>query len=345
MAFVFESLQTGVRPQRKVAVLGGGSWATAIVKILSSNTNRVFWWVREPEIIEGIRSFGHNPLYLNEAELNPRRITISNNLKQIVGKADIIVLVIPSAYVFKTLSEMPKKLFEGKSLISATKGLVPETMESVTTYMRHAFGLPEDQLGIIVGPSHAEEIARERLTYLTSASANQELAEDVANLFRNRYVIVNLSQDMPGIEMSVILKNIYALAAGIFRGLGAGDNLLAVFNTNCTREMVRILRNLYPMVDRKMSTSPYLGDFLVTTYSQYSRNRNFGFMIGKGYSVPSILMEMKMVAEGYTAVRCMHHLNETEYHLDTPILTTTYRILYEKYPVTTAIHQLLAYLK
>lgn len=345
MPFLFESVQKVTRPDLKVAVLGGGSWATAIVKILSTNLNRVYWWVREPEIVEGVRSFGHNPLYLNEAELHARHISISNNLKLVVKKADVVVIVIPSAYVFYSLSKLPTKVFDGKYVISATKGILPESMETVTAFVKNTFCVPLDHLGIIVGPSHAEEIARERLTYLTSASVNQQLAEDVANLFRNRYVIANISDDMTGIEFSVVLKNIYAVAAGIFRGLGAGDNLMAVFNTNCIREMLNIITVVSDNKQRCVATSPYLGDFLVTTYSQYSRNRNFGFMIGKGYSVQTIQMEMKMVAEGHTAAYCVYHLNQSQYHLDLPILTATYRILYEKATVKTTIKRLLDYLK
>jgi glycerol-3-phosphate dehydrogenase (NAD(P)+) len=345
MPFIFESIKPVVRPDYKVAVLGGGSWATAIVKILSTNLKYVYWWVREPEIVEGIRSFGHNPLYLNEAQLNNKKIRISNNLKQVVKKADLIVLVIPSAYIHDSLSVLPKNAFEGKMVISATKGLIQEHRLPVSHYLQQFYGVPEERLGIIMGPSHAEEIARERLTYLTSASGNLNLAEDVANLFRNRYVMTNLSDDMRGIEMCVILKNIYALAAGIFRGLGAGDNLLAVFNASCYNEMVQHIETLYPMENRKYAISPYLGDFLVTTYSQYSRNRNFGYMVGKGYSVQTILMEMKMVAEGYPALYSVYHFNEEQLHMDLPILTTTYKILYEKAPVRTSIHRLLDQLK
>ena len=328
-----------------MAVLGGGSWATAIVKILSSNLKYVYWWVREPEIVEGIRSFGHNPLYLNEAQLNPKKIRISNTLKQVVKKADLIVVVIPSSYMHGTLSKLPKNAFDGKCVISATKGMMQEPMLPVSLYLQQIFGVTEDRLGIIMGPSHAEEIARERLTYLTSASSNEQLAADVANIFRCRYVVVNLSDDMHGIESCVILKNIYALAAGIFRGLGAGDNLLAMFNANCYNEMVQNIQTLFPMEDRKYALSPYLGDFLVTTYSQYSRNRNFGYMVGKGYSVQTILMEMKMVAEGYPAIASVYKFNRDQLHLDLPILNTTYKILYEKAPVKTSIHRLLDQLK
>ena len=345
MPFVFECLKPVVRPTYKVAVLGGGSWATAIVKILSSNLKSVYWWVREPEIVEGIREHGHNPIYLNEAQLNPRKIRISNNLKQVVKKADLVVIVIPAAFVQSSFSVLSADAFDGKFVVSATKGMMPEPMLPISMYMQQHFGVGKDRLGIIMGPSHAEEIARERLTYLTSASENTALAADVADLFRNRYVVTTVSADLDGIEACVILKNIYALAAGIFRGLGAGDNLLAMFNANCFNEMVYNLEHLHPVENRKYAVSPYLGDFLVTTYSQYSRNRTFGYMVGKGYSVKTILMEMKMVAEGYTAVASVYKYNVEQLHLELPILETTYKILYEKLPVRTGIHRLLDQLK
>lgn len=345
MPFVFECVQQVARPDCKLAVLGGGSWATAIVKILSSNLRRVYWWVREPEIVEGVRSSGHNPLYLSEAKLNSKKISVSNNLKQIIKKADVIIVVIPSAFVYGSLNKLPKTIFSGKIVISATKGMIPESNESITGFMHNFFGIPSKQLGIIVGPSHAEEIARERLTYLTSASENQELSEKIANLFRCRYVVVNLSDDMNGIETCVTLKNIYALSAGIFRGLGAGDNLLAVFNANCIKEILTIIECMYPKEKRSINSSPYLGDFLVTTYSQYSRNRNFGFMIGKGYSTRVVQIEMKMIAEGYSAVSCIYKLNKEKLNLNIPILTATYNILYEKAAVKTTIHRLLEQLK
>lgn len=345
MPFVFESIKPVIRPDYKVAVLGGGSWATAIVKILSNNLKYIYWWVREPEIVEGIRSFGHNPLYLNEIQLNNKKIRISTNLKQVVKKADLIVLVIPSGYVCSTLSVLPSNAFDGKFVVSATKGMVEPDRLPVTSYLQQKFGIDEEHLGVIMGASHAEEIARERLTYLTSASSNPSLAEDVANLFRNRYVVTNLSDDMRGIEFCVILKNIYALAAGVFRGLGAGDNLLAVFNANCYNEMVMIIEAYCPIDNRKYALSSYLGDFLVTTYSQYSRNRNFGYMVGKGYSVQTILMEMKMVAEGYSAAANVYKFNGERLQLNLPILTAIYKILYEKVSVRTSIHRLLDQLK
>ena len=312
----------------KIAVIGSGSWATAIVKILLTNLPSVYWWVREAEIEEGIKTQGRNPLYLSSALLDKKHIHVSTNLKHIVSQADTLILVIPSAYLFSSLSVLQAEDFQGKNVISAIKGLVPERMNSISSYMKNDFNLTADRLGVISGPSHAEEIAAERLTYLTSASANLPLAEEVANCFSGNYVKVHVSNDMEGIEFSVVLKNIYALAAGIFRGIGYGDNLLAVFNTNSLNEMARFIASVFPNADRNVFTAPYLGDFLVTAYSQFSRNRSFGVMIGNGYSVRTAQLEMKMVAEGYYAVRSIHEMN-LKYQVDIPIAEAVYRILYE----------------
>ncbi|MCL2131086.1 MAG: NAD(P)-binding domain-containing protein [Lentimicrobiaceae bacterium] len=312
----------------KVAVIGSGTWATAIVKILLNNFSSVYWWVREPEIEEGIKAKGRNPLYLSSALLDKQKICISTDLKYIVSQADTVVLVVPSAYLFSTLSVLQAEDFRGKNVISAIKGLVPERMETISSYLVNVFNLTADRLGVISGPSHAEEIATERLTYLASASANGKLAEETAVYFRCNYVRVHVSNDMEGIEFSVVLKNIYALAAGIFRGIGYGDNLLALFNTNCLNEMTHFISSLFPNADRNVFTAPYLGDFLVTAYSQFSRNRSFGIMIGNGYSVRTAQLEMKMIAEGYYAARSIHEIN-LKHNVHIPIAETVYRILYE----------------
>ena len=311
-----------------IAVIGSGSWATAIVKILLNNLSSVYWWVKEEEIEKGIKENGRNPLYLSSALLDNKRIHISTDLKHIISKADTVILVVPSAYLFETLSVLQPHDFQQKNVISAIKGLVPERMNSISSYMMNDFHLAADRLGVICGPSHAEEIVSEKLTYLASASANLALAEEMANYFSCNYVRVHVSGDMEGIEFSVVLKNIYALAAGIFRGIGYGDNLLALFNTNCLNEMTHFITSVFPGSDRNVFTAPYLGDFLVTAYSQYSRNRSFGIMIGNGYSVRTAQMEMKMIAEGYYAVRCIHEMN-LKHKVSIPIAEAVYRILYE----------------
>ena len=313
---------------KKIAVIGGGSWATAIVKILATNLPHVYWWVREPEIEEGVKANGRNPLYLSSVLLNNKRIRISTNLKKVVTKADVLVLVTPSAYLYSTLSELSPKHFQNKSVVSAIKGIVPEQMKPISDYMEDVFGVSSDRFCVISGPSHAEEIAAERLTYLTSGSSNPELAEFIAQIFSTNYVKARTSSDMQGIEFSIVLKNIYALGGGILRGTGAGDNLIAVFNTNCMNEMVHFIESVRPNSHRNVFTAPYIGDFLVTAYSQFSRNRSFGIMIGKGYSVRTAQLEMKMVAEGYHATKCIHELN-LKYKVDIPIIESVYRILYE----------------
>jgi len=312
----------------KVAVIGSGTWATAIVKILLSNISSIYWWVREPEVKEGVQNKGRNPLYLSSVLLDNRKIHISTDLKHIIANADTVILVVPSAYLFATLSELQPEDFQGKNIISAIKGLVPERMNSISAYMMNDFKLTADRLGVICGPSHAEEIASEKLTYLTSGSANLKLAEETAALFRCNYVRVHVSNDMVGIEFSIVLKNIYALAAGIFRGIGYGDNLLALFNTNCLNEMAYFIDSVSPNSERNLFTAPYLGDFLVTAYSQFSRNRSFGIMIGNGYSVRTAQLEMKMVAEGYYAVRSTHEMS-LKHNIHIPIAEAVYRILYE----------------
>ena len=314
--------------KQEIAVIGGGSWATAIVKILLNNLSSVYWWVRESEIEEGVQNKGRNPLYLSSALLDSKKIHISTDLKYIVSQADTIILVVPSAYLFSTLSVLQAEDFQGKNVISAIKGLVPERMNTISSYMMNDFKLTTDRLGVICGPSHAEEIAAERLTYLASASENLKLAEETADSFRCNYVRVRVSNDMEGIEFSVVLKNIYALTAGIFRGIGYGDNLLALFNANSLNEMAHFIESVFPNSDRNIFTAPYLGDFLVTAYSQFSRNRSFGVMIGNGYSVRTAQLEMKMIAEGYYAVRSIHEMN-LKYKVDIPIAEAVYRILYE----------------
>ncbi len=313
----------------KVAVVGSGTWATAIVKILSENLPSFYWWVREPEIVESLQNTGRNPLYLSSVVLNPKQVKISNDLQKVISKSDIIILVIPSAYLHNTISELNIKDFENKYIISAIKGVVPERMEFVTSYLMHYFNVDSERLGIISGPSHAEEVACRKTTYLTAASLNDTFSKQIAEIFKNDFVHTNLSNDIFGIEFSVVLKNIYALAAGIFRGMGAGDNLLALFNINCINEMTHFISTVHPNKGRNFYTAPYLGDFLVTTYSQHSRNRSFGIMIGQGYSVRTAQLEMKMVAEGYYATRCIHEMN-LEYKVNIPIIDAVYNILYQK---------------
>ncbi len=329
---------------QKVAVIGGGSWATAIVKILTNNLSCVYWWVREPEIKEGVETHGLNPLYLSSARLNTKRIRISNSLEEVIANVDTLVLVVPSAYVHTTLQHLSSNALNNKNIVSAIKGIVPETMETISSYIENHFHVSEDRMCVVCGPSHAEEIASERLTYLTAGSQNMDLATYVAQLFACEYVRINTSLDMKGIEFSVVLKNIYALAGGIFRGAGYGDNLLALFNANSINEMIHFLNIVVPNGQREFCSASYLGDFLVTAYSQYSRNRSFGMMIGRGYSVKSAQLELKMISEGYYASKCIHEIKKN-YSINTPIADEVYNILYEHAPIKASLSNLLKIMK
>ena len=315
------------RLRYRVAVIGGGSWATAIIKILSTNLEHIHWWVREEEIVEGITKYGHNPKYLSSMFINPKDVKVSTDLRQVVSKADYVVVVTPSAFLQKTLEPLKKSRLNKKKIITAVKGIIPETMQFITDFLHTEFSIPMNNIAMISGPSHAEEIAQEKFTFLTAASTNTELASDVARMFTNRYVRASVSSDIRGAELAVVMKNIYALGAGIYSGLGYGDNFIAAYIANGVKEMKNFVRKVYPG-ERCLDESVYLGDLLVTAYSHYSRNRMFGNMIGHGLSVRMAQLEMSMIAEGYYAVRCVHEVNK-KYGAQIPIVETIYGILYE----------------
>ena len=310
-----------------IAVLGSGSWATAIVKIATQTHTKVYWWVREQEIVQAVENFGHNPLYLRSCELDRERIIVSSDLKMIVSKATDIILVIPAAFVAGSLQSLCPKDFEGKRIICATKGIIPQTNQIVADYIRDYFNVRDENQAVISGPSHAEEIAQERLTYLTVVSCNDEFAKQVAEGLKCRFVKTTTSSDIRGIEYGAVMKNIYALAAGIARGAGYGDNFVAVLIANAAQEMGAFLAVAAPQ-ERDTNRFVYLGDLLVTAYSQHSRNRTFGQMIGQGYSVKSAQLEMAMVAEGYYAAECIDKANRS-IGVSLPIARAVYEILYE----------------
>ncbi|MDD6613268.1 MAG: NAD(P)H-dependent glycerol-3-phosphate dehydrogenase [Bacteroidales bacterium] len=310
-----------------IAVLGSGSWATAIVKIATQTHTKVYWWVREQEIVQAVENFGHNPLYLRSCELDRERIIVSSDLKMIVSKATDIILVVPAAFVAGSLQSLCPKDFEGKRIICATKGIIPQTNQIVADYIRDYFNVRDENQAVISGPSHAEEIAQERLTYLTVGSCNDEFAKQVAEGLKCRFVKTTTSSDIRGIEYGAVMKNIYALAAGIARGAGYGDNFVAVLIANAAQEMGAFLAVAAPQ-ERDTNRFVYLGDLLVTAYSQHSRNRTFGQMIGQGYSVKSAQLEMAMVAEGYYAAECIDKANRS-IGVSLPIARAVYEILYE----------------
>jgi len=312
---------------KKIAVIGGGSWATALVKLLQDNNENLLWWVREPEIKEGVEKFQHNPLYLSSIKIESRKIKISNNINEIISEARNLLFVVPSAFLNNTLVDVDKNLLNDKNIISAIKGIVPENNMIIADYFNQVFNVPIKNICIISGPSHAEEIALEKLTYLTVASQNNELANYISNKLSCRYLRTSLSDDIYGTEYSAVLKNIYAIATGICKGLGYGDNFIAVLISNALQEIERFIEIVHP-INRNLSNSVYLGDLIVTAYSQFSRNRTFGNMIGSGYSVKSAQLEMKMIAEGYYATKSIQSINQ-KYKVELPIQESVYNILYE----------------
>ncbi len=313
---------------KKIAVIGGGSWPTALVKMLSSNLNSLTWWMRNKESIEYIRQFRHNPSYLSSVDLDPEKLDLTSDITRAVKESDIIILAVPSAFVKQSLAALDKKAFDGKLVFSAIKGIVPENNLIIADFLKEDFGVEHNRFGVITGPCHAEEVALERLSYLTIASPDTANAQQLASLLSTRYIKTSVSDDIYGTEYSAVLKNVYAIASGICHGLGYGDNFQAVLISNGIQEISRFVDKVHP-ITRDIKSSAYLGDLLVTGYSQFSRNRMFGTMVGKGYSVKYAQMEMNMVAEGYYGTRCINEMNKL-YHVDTPIADAVYRILYEK---------------
>ena len=309
----------------KIAVFGGGSWATAIVKMLCENLDEVGWYMRSEYTLEHIKRHGHNPTYISSAKFNPKQLKLSTNINELVDYADYLIFAIPSAFVKGELDKVTSS-FKGKVIFSAIKGIVPETGMIVGNHFVTHLNVSMDNIGVITGPCHAEEVAMERLSYLTIASLDQEKAKIMANSLSSDFIKTKLSDDVVGTEYAAMLKNIYAIAAGIAHGLGYGDNFQAVLMSNAIREMKRFVKKEQKM-KRNINNSAYLGDLLVTGYSVFSRNRMFGNMIGKGYTVKSAMMEMNMVAEGYYATKSAFKINETN-NAKTPILNTVYQILY-----------------
>jgi glycerol-3-phosphate dehydrogenase (NAD(P)+) len=309
-----------------VGIIGSGSWATALVKILLNRPEPVNWWVREPEIAEHIIQFRHNPHYLSSVEFDAGRMHVSTDLNKVLQTSDVVLFCLPAAFIHQSLKPARSELIRGKPVISAIKGIVPEYNAVIADYLKEQFGIDLNDFTVVSGPSHAEEVAQEKLTYLTVASLNRQQVELVSGLFDCRYIRTVPSDDIYGTEYAPVLKNIFAIASGICSGLGYGDNFQAVLISNAIREIRRFLDAVHPM-ERDINQSVYLGDLLVTAYSQFSRNRTFGTMIGKGYSVKFAQLEMNMVAEGYYAARCIREMNK-RYQVEMPVLEAVYNILY-----------------
>ncbi|WP_225871364.1 NAD(P)H-dependent glycerol-3-phosphate dehydrogenase [Pedobacter cryotolerans] len=313
----------------KIAMIGGGSWATAIIKMLTDNLTEkeIFWWMRNEEAIDHIKAFKHNPNYLSSVEIKVPANHISSNIAEIVKQAEYIVLNVPAAFLKNTLKDINADDLKGKKIISAIKGIVPEENLIIGEYINQKFNIPLSDILVISGPCHAEEVALEKLSYLTIACMDVSLASDFAGFLGTRYIKTNVSDDIFGTEYAAVLKNIYAVASGICHGVGYGDNFQAVLISNAIREIKNFVDAVHP-IDRDINESAYLGDLMVTAYSQFSRNRTFGNMIGKGYTVKSAQLEMNMIAEGYYAVNCMDFINQ-KYQVDMPISKAVYNILYK----------------
>ncbi len=313
----------------QIAVIGGGSWATALVKILSENQVKIKWWIRRKADVDFIRKYNHNPSYLTDVAINPRKVKTYNKMSEALNGVEYIILAIPAAFIPATLKDLNKKHFEGKKVVSAIKGMIPEENLLVTDWLTREFNLPIGQTCVIAGPCHAEEVALEKQSYLTIASPNIEVAKSFANLLNCRFLQANAIADLYGVEYCAVIKNIIAIACGITRGLGFGDNFQAVLVSNAMQEIKIFLDEIYPKENRDLNNSGYLGDLLVTAYSQFSRNRTFGNMIGRGYSVKSAQIEMNMIAEGYYAVRSIYLISK-QHHIKLPIIDAVYHIVYEK---------------
>lgn len=315
-------------------VIGSGSWATALAKILTDNGNTIHWWIRNEDTIRYLNKRHHNPHYLNSVYFHDAQIRLNSDLAEVVAQSDALVIGVPSAYAEEVLRVLPADALRGKKIISAIKGILPSGNELLNSYLARQFAVAIADYFAVLGPCHAEEVAAEKLSYLTFSGTDTAMATQIADYFRTEYLTPMVNDDVWGVQYAAVLKNIYALGAGVAHGLEYGDNFLSVYIANSAREMIAFLRK----ANEGQSTSApnyaasvYLGDLLVTCYSLYSRNRTFGNMIGKGYSVTAAQLELNMVAEGYNASRCMHRTNQ-QIGADMPIANAIYEILWDHVP-------------
>ena len=311
----------------RIAVIGSGSWATALAKLFLNNTRHINWFIRKQEDIAYFKEYRNNPRYLSSVEFEPEAIVFYDDLKACVIESDYLILAIPSAFLHDTFSVLNEKDLQGKVIFSAIKGIVPQHNLIVGEYLNKIYNVPLANIGVITGPCHAEEVALEKLSYLTIASMSSENAQVISNHLNCRYLKSTTSDDIYGTEYSAVLKNVIAVAGGICHGLGYGDNFLAVLVSNAIQEIKSFVDAVHP-IDRDIKASAYLGDLLVTAYSQFSRNRMFGTMLGKGYSVKQAQLEMNMIAEGYFAVKCVYEINKN-FKVNMPITTAVYNIIYQ----------------
>jgi glycerol-3-phosphate dehydrogenase (NAD(P)+) len=314
--------------ENRIAVIGGGSWGTALVKILCNNVEKLNWYMRSETAVDHIKQYRHNPHYLQSVEFDLNKIEVSTDLVAMIETADTVIIATPSAFLTKLFADFPVGLLKDKVVFSAVKGIVPEYNAIPARFIHKTFGTPYDNIGIICGPCHAEEVALERLSYLTIACQDEDISEEMADLLACRYIKTTVSDDLFGTELSAVLKNVYAIASGICAGLGYGDNFQAVLISNAIQEIENFIDEVSP-IHRDVKSSAYLGDLLVTAYSKFSRNRSFGFMVGKGYSVKTAQLEMNMIAEGYYATKSVMEIKK-KFEVEMPIVEAVNNIIYEK---------------
>ena len=321
-------------------ILGSGSWGTALAKILTDNGQTIYWWNRNEAVIQQMITRRHNPHYLSSAYFDITQLKLTSNAAEVIAASDCIIIAIPSAYIETILKTLDRKIFEGKKIISAVKGILPEQTILLNDFLKKEFNVPLENYFTVLGPCHAEEVAAEKLSYLTFSGTDKIMTHHLTKFFKTDYLNTVENNDIYGVQYAAILKNIYAVGAGMAHGLDYGDNFLSVLIANSADEMAGFLKMAgiknvevghTNNRDNNYAASVYLGDLLVTCYSLFSRNRTFGNMIGKGYSVKSAQIEMSMVAEGYNASRSIHIINQN-IKADMPIAETVYKILWEGLP-------------
>lgn len=338
-------VQNAMKRIGTIGILGSGSWATALAKIVLTSQPRINWYVRRSEQVKGFLKLGHNPNYLPAAEFDTNNITFfsESDINSFFKASDTIVLVTPSPYVKSYLKKVRKSSMKDKFIVNAIKGIVPDENMLVSEYLTEEFSVPQDHIAVVGGPCHAEEVARHRRSYLTVACQDPKQAEAFAEVLRNDFVNCVTTHDVVGVQYASVLKNIYAIAAGICNGLQYGDNFQSVLISNAIAEMNNFV-NAVHLVSREITDSVYLGDLLVTAYSQFSRNRTFGNMIGRGYSVKAAQTEMEMIAEGYFGAKCIQEVNK-RYQVNLPICDMVYAVLYERRDASEAILELAKHFK
>jgi glycerol-3-phosphate dehydrogenase (NAD(P)+) len=328
----------------KIGIIGNGSWGTALAKILTDNNQSIYWWVRNKESVKYLTERNHNPHYLTSVRFLPETIIATDNLQQVLDECDTLVFAVPSAFAQGVIEMAGKESWKNSNIVSAIKGILPDCNLLLNDYLTEYCGYDLNRYVAITGPCHAEEVAYERLSYLTFSGLDDGLTESVSKAFNNNYIHTTHNHDIWGAQFAAVLKNIYAIGAGMAHALDYGDNFLSVYITNCYREMYRFLEAHFEKVHPSnehpdFHTSAYLGDLLVTCYSLHSRNRTFGTMLGKGYSVKAATLEMNMVAEGYYAARGMQAISKT-YAIDIPLATSIFQALWEQKPPAEVFSQM-----